>query len=266
MQADGTILPIREVSPARRGEMFALMARYYENVRRSDFETDLAEKDWVIELTDPQSGRLCGFSTQMVFPAEVGGRTVFALFSGDTIVDAAYRRKNPLAGLWGRFALRLAERFPPERSFWFLISKGYKTYRFLPVFFRSFFPRFGAATPDEIRQLIDALGRRKFARHYDAANGIVRADPDGCRLRPGAADVTSRRLRDPHVRFFCERNPGHSDGDELCCIAALGCGNFTPAAWKVIASVPELPPPLLADVANRCGCLPSRALSSVAIP
>ena len=31
------------------------------------------------------------------------------------------------------------EGFPHHDLFWFLISKGFRTYRFLPVFFKEFF-------------------------------------------------------------------------------------------------------------------------------
>jgi hypothetical protein len=57
-------------------------------------------------------------------------------------------------------------------------------------------------------------------------------------LRSGVAEITEQRLRDPHVRFFAERNPGHASGDELCCIAPLTRENFTPAAYRVIGSTP----------------------------
>ena len=33
-------------------------------------------------------------------------------------------------------------------------------------------------------------------------------------LQRGIAEITSARLRDAHVRFFTERNPGHVHGDE----------------------------------------------------
>jgi hypothetical protein len=49
------------------------------------------------------------------------------------------------------------------------------------------------------------------------------------------------RLRDPFVRFFVERNPGHARGDALCCLAPLTRANFTPAAYRVIGLPAEQP-------------------------
>lgn len=241
MNLTGRIVRVEEISPRRRGEMFMLMAEHYDGMRRAEFEADLDEKDWVIELVDPATGALCGFSTQMVFATEAAGRPVRALFSGDTIVAWDCRARHPLAGLWGGLALSLIERFTGEELYWFLISKGYKTYRFLPLFFREFYPRVDAATPASIAAVLDAFGRHKFPRSYDPGSGVVRASDGGCRLRPGVADLTAERRRDPHVRFFCARNPRHADGDELCCVAPLTRENFTPAAWRVIGAAPELP-------------------------
>lgn len=235
----GRIVLNRDVTSLMRRDMFSLMTQYYDDVGREEFERDLSEKLWILELTDSQTGRLCGFSTQMLFPAAVGERTVFALFSGDTIVDEPYRRRNPLAGLWGRLALGLMERFPPGDLYWFLISKGYKTYRFLPLFFREFHPRFDKPTPRELSDATAAFARWKCGESYNDERGVVVAKPGSCRLSANTAAITPTRLRDPHVRFFCKQNPGHAAGDELCCLAPLTPDNFTPAAWKVIRSVPD---------------------------
>jgi hypothetical protein len=54
------------------------------------------------------------------------------------------------------------------------------------------------------------------------------------------ADITPDRLRDPHVQFFARRNPRHALGDELCCIAPLTPGNFTPAAYRAMGPRPRM--------------------------
>jgi hypothetical protein len=218
--------------------MFALMDRHYENVRRRAFDADLNEKRWVILLSDPATDAVCGFSTQVMLQAQVDGRRVKALFSGDTIVDRDRWGDPTLSHVWGRLALELIDAASDEDLYWFLISKGYKTYRFLPLFFREFFPRRDAPTPDDARRVIDALARRKFPAAYDATAGVVRAGPANDRLRPDVAEVTPERLRDPHVAFFVGRNPGHAHGDELCCLAPLTRANFTPAAYRVIGPEP----------------------------
>ena len=96
MSVTGTIREVVLLPAERRDEMFALMARYYENMRRDVFDADLDEKQWVIEIEDVVTGALCGFSTQMVFDVQVSGRPVRALFSGDTIIDRRYWQRVPI--------------------------------------------------------------------------------------------------------------------------------------------------------------------------
>jgi hypothetical protein len=234
MELRAEIIPISALGGDQRAEMFALMEQYYAGMRREAFDADLNEKRWVIHLLDGATGRIRGFSTQMILDLAVNGRPIRALFSGDTIVDRTCWGQSVLAQAWGRLAMTLIVESRDENLFWFLISKGYKTYRYLPVFFREFYPRADAATPGWAREIIDALGRHKYPAAYDPDAGIVRAESSGCRLRRGVADITAERLRDPHIRFFAARNPGHVRGDELCCVAPLKQDNFTPAAWRQI--------------------------------
>jgi hypothetical protein len=240
MKLRGLLLPNTTVTRAQQDAMFELMDRYYENVNRTAFDADLADKHWVILLLDARTEALCGFSTQMLIDATIGGRHVQALFSGDTIVDRDRWGDGALAHVWGGMALSLIDSRPGVELYWFLISKGYKTYRFLPVFFREFYPRHDVATPTWAKAVIDVLGHGKYPPRYDPTGGIVRADDSCDRLRAGVADLTEERLRDPHIRFFAARNPGHARGDELCCIAPLTRANFTPAAYRVIGTEPVL--------------------------
>jgi hypothetical protein len=238
MKLIAKLVEVAEVTPRQRDEMFASMDHHYDNVHRHLFEADLTQKRWVILIRDPASERLCGFSTQTLHEAKVGGRPVKALFSGDTIIRRECWGDHALSHMWGRLALALIDAHPGEELYWFLISQGYKTYRFLPIFFHEFYPRHDGPTPDQVRAIIDALACGRYPEAYDAMNGVIQASPLQYRLRAGLADVTPERLHDPHIRFFHARNPGHARGDELCCLAPLTRANFTPAAYRVIGPEP----------------------------
>jgi hypothetical protein len=238
MRLRGRLTPMDEVTAAERDAMFALMDRHYEQMCRDVFEADLAEKHWVIQVYDRADGSLCGFSTQMLLEAEVSGRSIKALFSGDTIVGREHWGDQSLARVWGRLALSLMDAAKGAELYWFLISKGFRTYRYLPVFFHDYHPRPGVAVPPEVLAVMAALGRRKFGALYEAGTGIVRAGPTKDRLRPSLAEIPRARLADPHVLFFAHRNPGHARGDELCCLAPLTRANFTAAAYRVIGAEP----------------------------
>ena len=227
------LVSISELSDDDRQQMLALMQRHYRSVQPECFAADLREKLWVIQVRDSQYGELRGFSTQMVLHCKCGDRPIRAIFSGDTIIDR---------GFWGdpaliRGALQLALSLLEESQdelYWFLISQGYKTYRYLPLIFREFYPRHDTRTPGHLQEVIDALAESKYSEWYDSASGVIRAHAGQYCLREGIAEITPERLRDPHVRFFVNQNPAHKRGDELCCIARISRENLTPAALRVL--------------------------------
>lgn len=237
----GEVLRIENVRDEDREQMYALMKRYYENVRRDTFESDFASKTWVIAARCPASGDVQGFSTQWFGNYVINGSTFAVLYSGDTIIEKQYWARNPLATLWGRLALELIDRFPQSQLVWFLISKGYKTYRFLPVFFREFYPSPDAPFAPHYQRLIRQVAHDKFPDRYASSRGVIEARPGDSRLRDSVADVTQERLRDRFVKFFDTVNSGHTDGDELCCIAPLTRENFNEAAYRIIGMHVDTP-------------------------
>jgi hypothetical protein len=236
MRLDVRLVNVPDLTMSERDEMCRLMERHYANVQRPVFEADLASKRWVILVSDPADGRLCGFSTQRLIDVAVEGRPVTVLFSGDTIIGREHWGDRALSHAWGRLALSLIDADPDSELYWFLISQGYRTYRFLPVFFHEYYPRHDVATPSWARVVIDAAARATFPEGYDAEAGVIRASERQYRLRAGLAEVTPERLKDPQIGFFHLRNPGHALGDELCCLAPLTRANFTTAAYRVIGT------------------------------
>lgn len=234
MKLRGELVAASDITPVRLEQMYRLMDRHYQFVTREKVAVDLAEKDWVILLLDPATDELCGFSTQMLLSLDTPAGIVRVLFSGDTIVAIERWGDIALSHAWGQLALSLIAKVAPQKLFWLLISKGYKTYRFLPLFFREYFPRYDAPTPLWAQEIITAFGRYKYPTCFDEAAGIVRSNDRKDRLRTGIADLTEARLADPHIRCFAERNPGHARGDELCCVAPITRENFTAAAYRVI--------------------------------
>jgi hypothetical protein len=212
--------------------MLALYTRYFDNVRRERFLTDLAEKDRVILLRD--EGVIVGFSSQRVIDLPVGGRMRHFLSGGDTVVDRAHWREHALAGAFGHLMLRLIEKHGEDDCYWFLATKGHRTYRFLPVFFERFLP--GPERPDDprLRELLNAVASFRYGSAYDPVTGIVRADRDTDRLRPEFAPPPERALADPFVAFFLEKNPRYTAGDDLACLTEIRRDNLNRFGWRVI--------------------------------
>lgn len=227
------IVPVPRLVPEERDAMLGLMTEHFEGVSRANFQRDLAGKHWAI-LLQGEGGTLAGFSTVQILDTTFEGRTHRFLFSGDTIVAPAHWNQPLLAGSFGHLLLREMDAFGEEGLHWFLITKGYRTYRFLPLNFRAFLPVFDRSSGAEERRLLDHVATLKFGARYDPARGLVKADGTTDRLRPELCAIPEGRAHDPHVRFFLARNPDFARGDELACLTDLRRDNLTALAWRQI--------------------------------
>ena len=226
MNLESQTLSVSELDAGCIAQMRRLMCAHYEGVSEPQFLADLLAKQWVILLRD--NGQICGFSTQVLLDHSLDSRPVKILFSGDTIIEKAHWGSMALPIAWGRLMLSLCATHPKAELYWLLTSKGYKTYRFLPVFFHEFYPRYDAQTPDFENALLGSVATERFGKRFDRCAGILRAEPGDQRLREGIAEIDAKRLRDPHVAFFQKRNPGHAAGDELVCLARFCADNLRP--------------------------------------
>ncbi len=224
--------------------MYGLLDAHFEGVTPRQFRRDLEEKNWVILLEQGGvDGRLCGFSTLLVYETRFEAEPVSVVYSGDTIVRRDAWNTSALPRTWIASVNRLRALYPNGPYYWLLITSGFRTYRFLPLFWQQFHPRYDADAPPRQRALLDHLARQRFGGAYDPAAGVVRFDRPQS-LRDGLRGIPPERLTDPHVAFFADRNPGHERGDELVCLCPLDDSNLTPAGRRMVygpapASVPS---------------------------
>lgn len=219
-------------TPSEVKELHRLHARFFVNSSWELFARDFTEKDWVIEIRNNDA--VIGFSTIGVSETVWKDRPLVCLFSGDTIVDPAHWQANALIPAFGKFILYCNDTYPDTYIVWHLISKGYRTYRLLPVFFREYFPRPDIPTPDSVQELLDHLSNSRFDGQYDSASGIVSFDGATDYLCDELAEVLESRRSNPHIRFFLERNSGYRRGDELSCLTDMARENLKPAALKMV--------------------------------
>jgi len=234
MRLRGELLSVKGLTGMQKGRMRQLLDQYFQHITPDCFEHDLNEKDWVIVLTDVESGKIQGFSTQKLIRATVSGVPVRGIFSGDTIIDKGFWGGTELVKKWFELVFSLLEKDKDAKLYWFLISMGYKTHRFLPVYFYEFYPRFNKASPVHERSIMDTFSRIKFPDHYNADTGIIHFDRTAACLRKKYAEIPEHKLRDPHIRFFKEINPLFGSGDELVCLAELSHNNLKPIVHKLM--------------------------------
>lgn len=226
------LVPRAELTVAQKSDMFRLLARHFDGVTPEQFVRDLAEKNLALLLR--RQGTLVGFSTLLAYATHFEGATVNVIYSGDTIVAPEAWGTMALPRAWVAGVENLRVSLPPGRCFWLLLTSGFRTYRFLPVFWREFHPRFDCVTPAERKRLLDQIARERFGALFDSRRGIVRfGQPQ--RLRGGLSQIPQGRAEDPHIAFFLSRNPGHADGDELVCLAELCPENLTAAGRRMAA-------------------------------
>ena len=218
-----------DLDSSERSAMFHLLQKHFKGVTQVSFERDLQEKNQVILLKDA-AGVLSGFTTLKFYDAIFRAETVRIIFSGDTIVEPASWGSTALPKTWIEAAIRHREKEPKKKLFWLLICSGYRTYHFLRLFFKKFYPRFDETTPEDIRTLRDQLAQGRYGSQYDPQRGVLCFKEGAQALSPGIGDVTPEKLRNPHIAFFTQANPGHFRGDELVCLTEVADDNVT-AVW-----------------------------------
>lgn len=229
----GTIKDPKEVSGKEIESMLALMQKYYDGVTATKFEKDLDEKKWILVLRDSREDIIRGFTTITLMECVVDGTAYSAIYSGDTVIEKDFRGQSELARVWLNFTLNLKKEGGYAKLFWYLISKGYKTYMLLPLFFKDYYPRFDRPTPDKARLMIDSFSLAKFPGEYDRERGVI-SHVDGDRLSNAKEEMTQIKLSDPRIRFFYESNPYFWRGDDLACLTEINLNNISKYGLKLI--------------------------------
>jgi len=226
------IVKLSLVKESEKREMYVLHRDYFSNDSMETFMRDMGEKNWIIVLRDNET--IFGFSTIQVIEDIVDNRGTVFVFTGDTIVDRQYWQSNMLAPAFGFFMLRMIEDYEGHSIYWYLISKGYRTYRFLPVYFRKYYPVYNEATPERYDRLLQFISSKKWGDSYDPETGIVSFNGKKDHLNEGMCRVPESKKKNPHIRFFLERNPYYYRGDELACIAEISRENLNELAYRIM--------------------------------
>jgi hypothetical protein len=212
--------------------MYLLLSKHFEGVKADVFQADLSSKNWVILLFDKNTHQIKGFSTLLMYDSEFEGEKFSVVYSGDTIVDPSAWSSSALSRNWIASIQKLRREYANGKLYWLLISSGYRTYRFLPLFWQEFYPRYDAPTPKRILSLMESLSRDRFGQYYDKKAGVVRF-PHPHALRNGLKGIPIERLQDPHIQFFACQNSGHLQGDELVCLTEICEENLTSAGKRM---------------------------------
>lgn len=216
-------------------DMYTLFARYYDATSYARFVRDLSGKNLALLLFD-EFGVIRGFTTLQISRAEFRGADIRVVFSGDTIVERAFWGSHALAFAWLRNMGRVFAAEPAIPMVWLLTVKGHRTYRYLPTFGLEFTPDWRRADDPDLVALKDALAAERFGSAYNSATGIVRFPQSEGHLAASWALPDERERARADIRFFLEKNPGYTQGDELVCLCRISKDNMRPLAMRVFES------------------------------
>lgn len=225
------VLDIDKLCEKDKNQMFILMSEFYDNITKMAFLKDLSEKNHCILLYD-ENDEIKGFSTQKLMNFEVGGKAIHGVFSGDTIIHKDHWGSLELYKGFYEKAMEYGEKY--DNFYWFLISKGYKTYKMLPVFFKEFYPNYRVNTPEFEQNIMHSFGKTKFPCEYDKNCGVVKYNGTRDRLKKGVADIEMKHLANKDIAFFVKANPGYINGDDIVCLASLKESNIKKPANKLL--------------------------------
>ncbi|MGZ3789115.1 MAG: hypothetical protein ACXVLQ_11365 [Bacteriovorax sp.] len=203
-------------------EMFSLFELSYENISFDRFQHDLKAKSRVILLFD-KNKKIQGFSTLFDFDFFHNKKNYRILYSGDTLISPDYWGTSALTMEFLRNIILLKVRYPTRPVWWFLISKGYKTYLLLANNFINYYPRFDRETPLEYQSLLQELSEKLYPGKFNKKTGIIEfGDEEHDHLKDTIAPITEELMEKyPKIKFFQEKNPDWRKGNELACIGEV---------------------------------------------
>lgn len=209
--------------------MEQLHRKYYDNLKSKAYRDDTYSKDYVIILE--KDNVLVGYTLFSLYEEIFNDNSWIVYYSGNTITDINSRNSFVLASVFFEVVKEMHKMWPQYKKCWFLLSKGFRTYKLLPQFFNRYFPA-DTKQDKEIGLLLYQLAQSRFGKKFNKENGIIEMN--------GAADFINDALREEHVKynenkevdFFCRKNPGFIMGDELVCGCSLSVDNIKKGVLK----------------------------------
>ncbi|MBS9781484.1 MAG: hypothetical protein KGV56_03225 [Gammaproteobacteria bacterium] len=223
------VIQASHIEPPLIDEMYRLYANYYDETNQPLFNRDLSQKDYVLLLFDKQEN-LRGFTTLEILTTTFSAQPVKVIFSGDTIIHHHFWGEQTLPLAWCHLAGQIKALSPQLPLFWFLIVKGHRTYRYLNIFSKTYYPHRKQPTPPEIKTFMDSLAKQKFGKDYCTDTGTVRYTQSHGHLKPEWANETIKKS--PEANFFYEKNPNADKGHELVCLTELSEKNLRSFALR----------------------------------
>ena len=214
--------------------MFDLMQHHYDYMSHDTFLSDLNQKQYVGVLYDNEN-IVQGFTTYAINPKNCGTMDYNILFSGDTILSPEHWGTQELVRGFCHSVGQFAASDKTKKWYWYLLSKGHRTYMYLPLFFEGYYPSLNPP-PNELilRSVVNEVSQKMYPKYWLPDLGILRFDGHFGQLSKELAEGTFQKANKPHIAFFLQKNPQFFEGEELVCLTELTPDNLKRIAKEYI--------------------------------
>lgn len=229
-------VPISKITQDQKTAMFELFQKFYEDVDKDQFIKDMNAKDSIIILTS-KNKELRGFSTLTSFDVLEDNRLHHIIYSGDTIIDPSYWGTAALTMEFLKNIIKAKMKRPFSPVWWYLISKGYKTYLLMANNFMNYYPRYDRKTPVVVQKIMNDVSEKLYPGRHDQNNGILVFQGERHEKLKDFVAPISQQLKEkyPKIKFFADKNPNWMNGDELVCLGEVNLALSVVHPFKVIS-------------------------------
>ena len=202
--------------------MHSVFVKYYHNAEYKTFVKDLNKKIGAILIKRVDDSSIVGFSTIGLIEKKIDGKKCLGLFSGDTVIEKEYWGLPHLQTAFLRFLLKTRIKNPTVNFYWFLITKGYKTYLLMANNWLHYYPRYDRKDDEKRKSIVKTFSDHFFEGFYDEKTGLLKFGDGYQRLKEDVAEITDEmKIKYPKIAFFEQVNPTWREGTELPCIGDL---------------------------------------------
>ncbi len=233
-------IALKNLKTADINAMYRIYSRFYQNTTHATFLDDLQNKTGAIVARTRSTKRIIGFSTLTVFDCDIDGKKIRGIFSGDTIVEPEFWGSRCLHVAFYRQILLARLRHPFTPLYWFLISKGYKTYLLLTRNFYDYYP--DRNQPDsKLGDIVRAFSKQQYPNAFDPERMLLDFGEGAACLDENVAQITPEiRAQEPDIAYFEDCNPSWRQGTELPCAGEISFSALTKYCYHLSLKVIRL--------------------------
>lgn len=223
-----------EMNQSSIERMYFIMEENYSSISFSAFKNDLKNKQFIGVLKDGEN-QIQGFTTYAINPFNLGTSEYNILFSGDTIISPFYWGSQELVRGFCKTVGGLIAGTSEKKWYWFLLSKGHRTYMYLPLFCEKYYPAVNKNEEANLFPIINKCAKAMYGSNWDPEKRVITFEKSHGELKKIHTETNLKKVKsNVHIDFFLKRNPGFKNGDELTCMAELTLDNMKRFAKNMV--------------------------------